>query len=808
MPNLVGIGNSQVPTNAMLGGLAYQDSVGEITIDKIKAKTSDTAVDIFVYDTRKDSDGGAWRKRATTQSWYNEGASATRGARKEFPAVAVIVMEASSCIIYDADDPNLSMWMVFNFGVGSALNLKTMFYAGGKAVFALNGMICFGGDEGWKDGLTQVKLLEDTAVWRNDSYIAYWAGNIADRNKLDHWGDFVDDARYRFKPSGAMAQLVMTVLDNAPINPNTGLPQPTVVCATRTSSGGVQIVTALGNDFIGVVFRRTGHGYPSAMKIDVDGNKLIATHNGPTSGNAAETFNLDTMSQLGDGAQGPLHGDNSLSSSETYYGYGVNLTGNTHMPFKTNNFGNTIRPAVNGDDIYFGTNYLHHIREHEDPMLAMTNQIRNGFNTGWMPANCKRCMLASTVSTNLSGADLLTNGYFDSNANNWTADNGFSVSQSSGRLVVNSNGNSGSYFGAVQSFNTVVGKTYVLAIDIYSQNHDAVVRLSGSSIYFTVTGLGTGHHTFQFTSNQVSHNLQVGSNVGGGGSREQQFNEIHVREADPDRALPAQGFITRGTVPKSPVAPGAELMAYGPFASSTDMLVQGYSSDLDYGTGDFYYMIWMNLSSHAPLQGIWSRQDQGQSSGNRIQFQTVANGDGALALYGGTASGQINGLKVQLNTWEHVAMVRKNGRMYWYLNGISVFDDGKGYVDTTNYTNDKAVLRVGGLSLTSGSAFSTHGYNMSAGKLALFKTGAEAPTPEQMMEIYQDEKKLFAPNTKCDIGSTNSYVRALEYDKDTDTLHVGTDVGRSDFNGLVRINTTSTPVTTVISASNGLIAEQ
>ena len=64
MPNLVGIGNSQAPTNAMLGGLAYQDSVGEINIDKIKAKTVDTAVDIFVYDTRNDSDGGAWRKKS------------------------------------------------------------------------------------------------------------------------------------------------------------------------------------------------------------------------------------------------------------------------------------------------------------------------------------------------------------------------------------------------------------------------------------------------------------------------------------------------------------------------------------------------------------------------------------------------------------------------------------------------------------------------------------------------------------------------------------------------------------------------
>ena len=61
MPNLVGIGNSQVPTNAMLGGLAYQDSVGEVVVDKIKATTSDTTIyqGLFVYDTRKDSDGGA-----------------------------------------------------------------------------------------------------------------------------------------------------------------------------------------------------------------------------------------------------------------------------------------------------------------------------------------------------------------------------------------------------------------------------------------------------------------------------------------------------------------------------------------------------------------------------------------------------------------------------------------------------------------------------------------------------------------------------------------------------------------------------
>ena len=58
----------------------------------IAASNTDTAVDVFVYDTRKDSDGGAWRKRTQNTSWYNEALNtATRGARKEFPSVAVIV---------------------------------------------------------------------------------------------------------------------------------------------------------------------------------------------------------------------------------------------------------------------------------------------------------------------------------------------------------------------------------------------------------------------------------------------------------------------------------------------------------------------------------------------------------------------------------------------------------------------------------------------------------------------------------------------------------------------------------------------
>ncbi len=60
MPNLVGIGNSQVPTNAMLGGLAYQDpahanltnvEVENIAAIKAKINLSANRINIFYLST-------------------------------------------------------------------------------------------------------------------------------------------------------------------------------------------------------------------------------------------------------------------------------------------------------------------------------------------------------------------------------------------------------------------------------------------------------------------------------------------------------------------------------------------------------------------------------------------------------------------------------------------------------------------------------------------------------------------------------------------------------------------------------------
>ena len=89
-------GDNPTEFNAYTGDADFS---GEVSTPSAKLKAiaesnTDTAVDVFVYDTRKDSDGGAWRKRTQNTSWYNEALNtSTRGARKEFPSVAVIVAE-------------------------------------------------------------------------------------------------------------------------------------------------------------------------------------------------------------------------------------------------------------------------------------------------------------------------------------------------------------------------------------------------------------------------------------------------------------------------------------------------------------------------------------------------------------------------------------------------------------------------------------------------------------------------------------------------------------------------------------------
>ena len=83
------------------------------------------------------------------------------------------------------------------------------------------------------------------------------------------------------------------------------------------------------------------------------------------------------------------------------------------------------------------------------------------------------------------------------------------------------------------------------------------------------------------------------------------------------------------------------------------------------------------------------------------------------------------------------------------------------------------------------------------------------PSVMQMTQLLtQRALGFFHENAKCTLYGSSSVVTGLAVDNSNNIIHVGTSAGRSEFQGLNRINNTTTAVTTAISASNGLVAEQ
>ena len=87
-----------------------------------------------------------------------------------------------------------------------------------------------------------------------------------------------------------------------------------------------------------------------------------------------------------------------------------------------------------------------------------------------------------------------------------------------------------------------------------------------------------------------------------------------------------------GTVTKSAVATGADLVAYSGFSSS-NYLEQPYNADLQFGTGDFCFSYWVKFSSVSG-ESIYSTVGTGTSSGTEgVAANTAGAGTLGFAVY-------------------------------------------------------------------------------------------------------------------------------------------------------------------------------
>jgi hypothetical protein len=136
--------------------------------------------------------------------------------------------------------------------------------------------------------------------------------------------------------------------------------------------------------------------------------------------------------------------------------------------------------------------------------------------------------------------------------------------------------------------------------------------------------------------------------------------------------------------------------------------------------------------------------------------------------------------------------------------GISGISASQSTLDPTrlSITSNNTTFYVG-----AGNSAGNGGAGPLSGSLALVKLSQTAPSAAQILKMYNEEKYLFQENAKATLYGTSDAVTALAYDGDTQLLHVGTSSGRSVFDGLRRVENTTTAVTTAISAADGLVVE-
>jgi len=767
MPNLVGIGLSQVPTNSMLGGMAYQDpehaSIKDLdlkNISQINSEISDTATDIFVYDTRKDSDGGAWRKRTQHTSWYNETLNtATRGSRREFPAVAVIVIsnDTAGLTIYDGDDPNLPMWMVFNETAGQSIWQGT----DRSSVAALNGIIVVG--QTTTIPLPIIGFVADEMYNRRTDTTKYNISNIAGRNASGYSiSGYFDQGLVNTVAN----DVAMTLLPNAPIDDATGLPIPTIAVATN---GGVSVIK---DD--GTVINGGDTASISDIHISKE-NRLYYTFVGYSQ--TREVFGPGSWTSSGFVGSHQMASTSSYPTLPTGSGNGINIT--------TGAYGKNAGLFLHDPDPT-------DIPADPDNNNGMVAYATTSYNTGWMHGDIKGAFLSDTTVESFSPSNLVTEDF----SANWTGATNGVLSVSSGQLTItNSGGGNGRAIS--NTFSTTGGKKYAFIVKAVS-NSSATYRLEVRGPELVATGTTNGQILVVYFNGTGNSSTYVELYAIGSSGASATYEDAYVVELEEDRSVNNKGLQVFGTITKSAVATGAELVAYSGFSNSTNYLSQPLNSDLAIGNSDFSCVGWFKKSTSSNTGMIIFASDE-----NNQVFDVRVHTDMKMLAQitdDGFSTREIvstQGSTVNDDLWHQFHVVRRSNILYSYLDGNLL---GSSSSVEANITNSMGIT-IGAENL-SGNAKAFEG------SLALIRFSKSAPSPEQIKKMYEDEKHLFQENAKATLYGSSDAVTALGYDDSSNILHVGTSAGRSEFQGLCRINNTIEAVTTAISASNGLVAEQ
>ena len=766
MSKLIGTNPNQVPSNADLGSAAFVEAKqlldkNNAKLDAVESIINETATNVFVYDTRTDADGGAWRKQTKHTSWYNEELNTeTRGSRREFPQVAVIITYGTgldiTCSIHDADDPNLPMWMVFETVPSSNMWFynSPFSYANANTVMTSIVMkegLLVGGQTPF--GLKLVDFIRDVGEFREAGYYRHIQDIISHRNiHPNRTTQPLPQMPSGDMPGDDAQHISMVTLPNASKDYRDGAAvMPTIVVSTGSGMG---IIRENGTVITGTSTSGSVYNYSNQNTITKDGYIWFA----------ADTATGVSIGGLRDSYAIPLK---SLGQNFTWDNATDNLAGVEGYSVSTDNESGDIQYGAANihrfkiiEDYAIGTDWSLGLVEvnTEAPNYSLTAEIGNTYNSGWMCkdsliATLNSCKRTDRLNIDLNGNFTGTSGAPGQYGTLYLNEESLYRVELSGYGNVDGSWPNGSPEDGV--YHRYLSEQFTLNI------HDT--GASTTPITSTVDVTGFPYWTFHTWNTHT-------------------ITSYTIKEHEASRGIDQTACIITGTPVKRPVAEGSELMGYSNWSANTYIRRAGLTLGSDYSV-----MFWMKPTSNSGM--IFHT-----AQGTRVEF---SSGEVRFTAYDGTATLDVRDGTYNVGDWHHVVCRKYGDHADLYVDGKFVeaqFHRGFGTLD-----GDGSVMTIGNRSDAASEPFQ--------GELSLFRVAKSIPNEDQIQHIYHTERKMFMPNSKCTIYGTSHSITALASDRQEKKLHVGTNQGRSVFEGLVRTDNTTEGVT-MISASNGMVVEE
>jgi len=301
-----------------------------------------------------------------------------------------------------------------------------------------------------------------------------------------------------------------------------------------------------------------------------------------------------------------------------------------------------------------------------------------------------------------TGANLVTNGHFDTDTSGWSSFSSATLTQVDGTLKVECTGgdtvSAGSY-----NFTTVVGQRYTVSVEVVSQSGTCQMGISDTNIVgagatimsstSTAGVIGLGLNTRSFTATATTTYIGLWTIDADSNAR---FDNVVVKQEDAPRDYSAdiRGSGSNLTLtPSGNAGVGYELDGYYGSAmtfaakDADEFNVDGSSSneDLQLRTGDFTIEAWVYPRVWNSGNMDWIGKNGGQSNSSDFEYGVLS--DGRVVFYHGDGTSYQNsgtlGLTIAADQvacptgqWTHIVGERHGNKFTAYINGVA-----KGTID-------------------------------------------------------------------------------------------------------------------------------